>query len=106
MEYEKRPLPKSTIIGLSVLIGLTVLYVIYNTFMQSSKVEKVLKANGHEHIENVSVYASHEVKSEETKEKGQQLTVSFDDLKMKQHCKGFIIIMNKSDKVIKDLDCK
>lgn len=106
MEYEKRPMPKSTIIAISILVGITVLYVIYNTFMQSSKIEKVLKANGHEYIENVSVYANHGVKNEETKEKGQQLTVSFDDLKTKQHCKGFIIIMNKSDKVIKDLDCK
>ncbi|MEA1915128.1 MAG: hypothetical protein U9N30_07410 [Campylobacterota bacterium] len=103
-QYETRKLPKSTIIWIVLLVLAGVAYVLYNSLVQSSKIEDILRKNGYVNISNVNVYANHEVGNKE--EKGVKFTVSFDDNKAQQHCKGFIIIINHSNRLLQDLDCK
>jgi hypothetical protein len=105
-QYETRKLPKKTIIWISLIIAFGVSFVLYNSMVQSYKIENILKDNGYKNISNVKVYASHDMVSHKNDDKGVQFTISFDNNDTKKHCKGFIIIINHTNRLIENFDCK
>ncbi len=105
-QYETRKLPKRTIIWISLIVAFGIGFVIYNSLVQSYKITNILKDNGYKNISDVTVYASHDMVSHKNDDKGVQFTISFDNNETNKHCKGFIIIINHTNRLIENLDCK
>ena len=105
MENEVRKLPKKTIVIITILAVLGVVWFILVSFGQATKVTKILYQLGYENVSNVKVYANHQFLREDINIKGYKYTISFTDLNNNEECKGFVLKDFKRN-VEKDLICK
>ncbi len=104
MEPEIRRLPKKTVIYLTILGLLGVVWYFAVASGQSSKVTKILYKLNYQNVSDVKVYAKHEFIREDINIKGYKYTVSFINLDTNEACKGFVLKDFKRN-VTKDLLC-
>lgn len=83
---------------------IALVYLALNQYFKNENVRDSMLSQGMA-VENVWVYKSETVINNETKMKAKSYKVSFDDLKLSKHCKGFYTIQ-KDSSVITDLTCE
>ena len=105
MKTEVRRLPKRTVIFITILGLLGVLWFFLAAFGQETKVTKILRTLGFNSVSNVKVYANHQFLREDINVKGYKYTISFTNLDTNENCKGFVLKDFKRN-VTKDLICK
>jgi len=104
-KIEVRPIPKKTFIMIGILVIAGILFFYLVSMGKAAKASKILLQLGYENFSNVKVYATQEFLREDINIKGMRYTVSFNDNKNNQECKGFVLKDYKGN-VEKDLLCK
>lgn len=102
---EVRQIPKKTYIYIGSIVVLGILSFFIASAGKATKASKILTLLGYESVQNIKVYATQEFLREDINVKGMRYTVSFNDLKTQEHCKGFILKDYKGN-VEKDLICE
>ncbi|QOG11854.1 hypothetical protein [Arcobacter sp. FWKO B] len=101
---ETRKMPRKTVLWITTLIVLAVLYFIINMISKQTQVETAL-----EHLninyKGLKVFTSASVKHDESGINGYQFTVRFTNTDTNEFCKGFIIVLNDG-RHITDLACE
>ncbi|MEW6552044.1 MAG: hypothetical protein AB7E13_06470 [Arcobacteraceae bacterium] len=101
---ETRKLPRKTIIWISVLAALAVVYFLMNMVAKQGQVENALNAMNIKY-DKLKVFTSASVKHNESGVNGYQFTVRYNKLDSGELCKGFVIILNNGQ-YVNDVECK
>jgi hypothetical protein len=102
---QTRPIPKKTIVIISILIILGIVFYFVNEMGKSVKAAKVLNYIGYKGVSNVHVAAMTKFRNAQTSIEGFKYTVKFHNDETNQNCHGFIWADFKNN-VIQDLDCE
>ncbi len=102
---ETRPIPKSTMIYMVILVILGILTYFLTQNGKSQKVTRILNQLGYTKVANVKVYGITKVEDEVTRVQGFKYFVKFEDLLAHKACKGFVY-KDFKQKVDKDIICK
>jgi len=102
---ETRPIPKKTIIIISILIILGIVFYFINEMGKSMKATKVLYYIGYKNVSDVHVARMTKFRNENTNIEGFKYTVKFHNDDTNQQCHGFLWADFKHN-VIHDFDCK
>lgn len=105
METEVRKLPRKTIVTIVLLVVFGIISFFLASAGKATKAQKILTKLGYEDVSAVTVYATQEFLREDINIKGMKYTVSFNNNKTQEHCKGFVLQDYKGN-VEKDLLCK
>jgi hypothetical protein len=105
LSHETRPLPKKTIILITIVIICGIVGYILNEISKSIKATKVLHSMGYKNIENVYVAKISKFQNNETNIQGKKFTLRFKNLDTNKECKGFLWADFKNN-ILHDFDCK
>ena len=102
--HDTRPIPKKTVIIISILIICGLFFYIVAQSGKITKAQKALEKVGYTNIENVKVAAVNKFQNSDTNIEGYKYTVRFTDLTTNTQCKGFIWIDFKRN-IHNDFEC-
>lgn len=88
----------------AILAAVAILFLAVNQYFKTQNVHDAMIANKML-VDNIWVYKSEAIINNETKLRAKSYKISYDDLNISKHCKGFFIIQ-KDGSIIKDVDCK
>ncbi|QKF74141.1 hypothetical protein AFAEC_1990 [Aliarcobacter faecis] len=105
MTYEKRELPRKTIIIIFIICIVALCGFLFLQFLKEQKIVEILSTLGYKNVSKVKVVNKLNVEDMQTKMKSSVFKVAFYDEDLKQTCMGFLH-HERDNSYTKDLDCK